>query len=90
MKSDHLKSRLFEVQISNGWAIAIVPTILKPDHSKSVHFCRDFKCWASGFQISFNIQWGLKYRTFKFRIHLKTEHFKVQFSNGYVFERSEP
>ena len=28
------------------------------------------------------VQWGLEYRTFKFRIHSKTELFKVRFSNG--------
>ena len=38
LKSDHLKSGLFENPIVNGLAIAIVPTILKPKHSKSRHF----------------------------------------------------
>ena len=72
VKSDHVKSRLFEGHISNGWAlamaIAIVPTIQKPDHSKSGLFlfrfqmvfdkmaviCPDFK-WV-GFRISDLIQ----------------------------------
>ena len=76
----HLKSRsiwnpdFFKVKFSNGRAlamfIAIVPTIWKPDHSKTGCFCPDFKWfltkwrpfiqisngWASGFQIPFKIQ----------------------------------
>ena len=47
LKSDHLKSGLCEGWISNGqalaMAIALVPTIPKPDHSKSGHFYPDFK-----------------------------------------------
>ena len=72
LKSDSLKSGLFEGCISNGWvlAMAIAPTIRKPDHLKSRHFCKDFKWfltkwplfvrilkgWVSGFQILFKIQ----------------------------------
>ena len=41
----HLKSGLFEGLISNGPALAIVPTIQKPDHSKSKRFYPDFKCF---------------------------------------------
>ena len=37
-----------------------------------------------------SVQSGLEFGTFKFRIHSKTEHFKVRFWNGSVFERSEP
>ena len=62
------------VQFSKDWAIALslamVPTIWKPDHSKSGHFCSDFNWfltkwrpfvrikngWASRFQISDPIQ----------------------------------
>ena len=44
LKYDHLKSRLFESQFSNGRAlakaIAIVPAILKPDHSNPDIFVR--------------------------------------------------
>ena len=43
----HLKSKLFEGRISNGWALAmakaIVPTVRKLDYSKCRHFCPDFK-----------------------------------------------
>ena len=56
-----MKSGLFEGWISNGlalaMAIAIVPTIRKPDHSKSGCFCLDFKWFLpnvghlSGFQM---------------------------------------
>ena len=64
LKSEHLKPRLFEGQISNGpvfeWLgftfTAIVPTIRKPDHSKSRRFCLDFKWfltkWRPFVQIS--------------------------------------
>ena len=45
LKSDHLESRLFEGQILNGRALVmyIVPTIQKPHHSKSGHFCPKFQ-----------------------------------------------
>ena len=72
MHSGDLKSKLFVGRISNGGALAIatVPTIQKPDHTKSGWFCPDFKWfltkwrpfvrisngWASGFQISFVTQ----------------------------------
>ena len=70
LKSDHLKSGLFEGKISNdlfsngrALTIAIVPTI-------PGHFCPDFKWfltkwrpfvwisngWGSGFQVPFQIQ----------------------------------
>ena len=70
----HLKSQLFDGWISNSlvlaMAIDIAPTIRKPDHLKSKHFCPDFKCfltkwgpfvwisngWAPRFQIPFEIQ----------------------------------
>ena len=78
LKYNHLKSGLLKVRFqmvrfSNGRAlakaIAIVPTIRKPDHSKSRHYCPDFKWfltkwrpfvrisngWASGYQIPFKI-----------------------------------
>ena len=32
------------------------------------------------------IQWGLEYWTLENQIHLRTERFKVWFSNGWVFE----
>ena len=57
LKSDHLKSGLFEGQISNGRAlamakaIAIVPSILKPDHSKSKHLCLDFKWFLTKWRL---------------------------------------
>ena len=31
-------------------------------------------------------QWGLEYRTFEFRIHMNSEHFKIWILNGSVFE----
>ena len=34
----------------------------------------------SGFRIP-TIQWGLEFRTFEYRIHLKTERFNIRFSN---------
>ena len=44
---DFLKIRFKMVRFSKGWAlalsIAMVPTILRPDHLKSGHFCLDFK-----------------------------------------------
>ena len=50
----HLKSQLFDGWISNSlvlaMAIDIAPTIRKPDHLKSRHFCSNFK-WL-GFWIS--------------------------------------
>ena len=86
----HLKSRLFEGEISNGlvfkwfWLsngralarpIVIVPTIRKLDHSKSGHFCPDFK-W-------FLTKWGpvVCYQTVglpDFRSHLKSGPFATQ------------
>ena len=36
------------------------------------------------------VQWGLKNRTFNFRIHLKTEPFIVPIWDGQVFEWSVP
>ena len=45
LKSDHSKSGLFESRISNGRALAIAPTIQKPD---SIKHCltqvKDFYC----------------------------------------------
>ena len=65
LKSKHLKSRLFEGRFSNGWAVVIVPTIWKLDHSKFGCFCLDFKwfltkwrpfVWISnGWEILFQI-----------------------------------
>ena len=43
LKSDHLKSKLFEGWISNGRALALVPTIWKLDHLESRHFYPDYK-----------------------------------------------
>ena len=70
--TDFLKVGFQMVQFSNcqalAVAIAIVPTIQKPDHSKSKHFCPDFKWFLTkwlpfvlisngfGFQISDPIQ----------------------------------
>ena len=67
-------------------AISIVPTIWKPDHSKSGHFCPNYKWfatrwqpfvpisngWASRFQISFEIQTYPNFRSpmFTWRIEL--------------------
>ena len=52
--SGDLKSDLFEGQISNCLVLVrlklIVPSIWKPDHLKSWHFCPDFK-WL-GYRIS--------------------------------------
>ena len=36
------------------------------------------------------VQWGLEYRTFKFRIHLKTEPFIVPIWDSSVLEWSVP
>ena len=65
LKSNHLKSGLFEGRISNGRAIAMAIAIRKLDHLKSRWFCPDFNWfltkwwpfvwisngWASRFQI---------------------------------------
>ena len=67
---DFLKVGFQMVRFSNGQALAIVPTIWKPNHSKPGHFRPDFKWFltkwlpfvrisngkASRFQIQFEIQ----------------------------------
>ena len=71
-----LKSGLIEVQILYGWAlamaIALVPTIRKQDHSKSRHFCPDFKWFLTNWQPF--VQIGL----LDFRSHSKSRPFATQ------------
>ena len=57
MVETHLKSGLYEgqfqmVRFLNGWALAmaLVPNVRKPDHSKSKHFCLDFKWFLKKWQ----------------------------------------
>ena len=75
----HLKSRLFEGRISNGWTLAmatvIVPTIQKPDHSNLdvfVQISNGF--WPNGGLLSrFQIRGHLDFSS-----HLKSGPFACQ------------
>ena len=89
--SDFFKVGFQMVRLSNGLvlAIAIVPTIRKPDHSKSGCFCPDFKWfltkwrpfvrisngWASGFQMPFKIRTICNLTSFwPFKIRISDPH----------------
>ena len=54
LKSGLLEERISMVRFSKGRAtaldIALVPTIQKPTHSKSGHFCLDFKWFPTKWQ----------------------------------------
>ena len=88
LKPDPLKSGLSEGGISNGpvfkWSCFSNGYSYSPNHSKSGHFCLDFKwfltkwrlfvhisnCWASGFQIPFKIRTVCNPTSFQpFKIH---------------------
>ena len=83
------------VRFSNGlaltMAIAIVPTIWKPDHLKHRLFCPDFKWfWPNGCQLFVFQMVGL----LDFRSHLKLTPFATQLildhSNSIQFQISDP
>ena len=68
----------------SGWVAKLsLLRQVRVEHPNNFLFARIFSR-VSG------VQWGLKFRTFKYRTHLKSESFNVLIWSGSVFEWSVP